>query len=207
MELTEEQKERIRANRERAFAIQRQRRRKLLELSEEEEGKVATAATTSGSTAANGGDGPDNKRLKKGVVSPRQESPPTAGTSDESARDEKKEKTEGDAGTVDSAVAAAPEEDVELEEFEIGASEWVTKTEASKLYCLPEGTLAVCQYREKPNPRNAKWTPLKLYSRSEIRRRARERYGGLDGLREERNRRAEKKYRGDLERTKNVLRS
>lgn len=93
-----------------------------------------------------------------------------------------------------------------LEEFEVGASEYVTKREAMKIYCLPEGTLAVCKFMEKENPRHPGWTPMKMYCREEIRRRARERFGGLDGLIEERRKREEKRFQKDLELTKHVFR-
>ena len=36
-----------------------------------------------------------------------------------------------------------------LESFEIGAVPMTTKKEAMSIYCLLEGTLAVCQYVEK----------------------------------------------------------
>ncbi|GKZ00828.1 hypothetical protein MPSEU_001034500 [Mayamaea pseudoterrestris] len=91
------------------------------------------------------------------------------------------------------------ESSVDLEEFEMDASPWVSKKEAMKMYCLPEGTLAVCAYEERPNPQHKGWTPMKLYSRTEIRRRARERFGGLQGLVEERRRREEKKFQKDFE--------
>jgi hypothetical protein len=99
----------------------------------------------------------------------------------------------------------AEAENVELEEFEVGASEYVTKTEAMKMYCLPEGTMAVCKFVEKENPRRKGWTPMKLYYRSEIRERSRKRYGGTEGLMKERKERAEKRYHKDLERTKDVF--
>lgn len=99
------------------------------------------------------------------------------------------------------------EEDVELEDFEVGASEFVTKKEASTVYCLPEGTLAVCQFVERENPHRKGWTPMKLYVRAEIRRRARERFGGLDGLQHERRRREETRFLRDLEKTKDVFRN
>jgi hypothetical protein len=38
------------------------------------------------------------------------------------------------------------EEDVELEDFEVGASSLVSKEEAMQTYCLPEGTMAVCSF-------------------------------------------------------------
>ncbi|KAI2496327.1 XPA protein C-terminus [Fragilaria crotonensis] len=97
------------------------------------------------------------------------------------------------------------DEEIDLEEFEIAASKFVTQREAKQVYCLPEGTLAVCSYVEKTNPRGKGFKPMKLYDRAEIRRRARERFGGLGGLIAERNRRAEERFRKDLERNKDLF--
>lgn len=91
------------------------------------------------------------------------------------------------------------DEEVELEDFEVNASPFVTKHEAMKMYCLPLGTLEVCEFVEKPNPRNQRFSSMKLYRRSEIRRRARERYGGLEGLMKERKQRERKRLEKDLE--------
>lgn len=92
-----------------------------------------------------------------------------------------------------------PDETIELEDFEEHASPFVTKHEAMKTYCLPMGTLDVCEFVEKPNPRNPRFSSMKLYHRSEIRRRARERYGGLEGLIKERKQRERKRLEKDLE--------
>ena len=94
----------------------------------------------------------------------------------------------------------------ELEEFEVNASKYVTQKEAKQMYCLPDGTLAVCPFVEKENPRGRGFKPMKLYCRVEIRRRARERFGGLAGLITERKRREEKRFHKDLESTKNIFR-
>jgi XPA protein C-terminus len=162
MELTDEQKERIRRNKERALAIQRKRRS--LELGEL------------------------SQHIDVAVKSDRSDG-------EESS---KKLRT----SSLDDS-----DEEVELEDFEVGASEWVTKKEAMSKYCLPEGTLAVCKYTEKENPHQKGWKPMKLYSRAEIRRRARERFGGLEELKAERLRREEKRFSNDLEKTKNVFQS
>jgi len=92
-----------------------------------------------------------------------------------------------------------------LEDFEINATPLVTKKEAMSVYCLPQGTLDVCEFVEKENPRKKGWTPMKLFSRSEIRRRARNRFGGLEGLVEERKKREMNRLKRDLEETKNVF--
>lgn len=102
-------------------------------------------------------------------------------------------------------ISEEEEEDVELEDFEIDASEFVSKKEAKQTYCLPDGTLEVCSFVEKENPRHKGWTPMKLYDRAEIRRRARKRHGGLEGLRAERERRLNKRFQNDLESTKDVF--
>jgi XPA protein C-terminus len=162
MELTEEQKERIRKNKERALAIQRKRRS--LEL----EGRSPGVAGTGTSDPSNGE--ASAKKLKANDLDDN-------------------------------------DEEVELEDFEVGASEWVSKKEAMSTYCLPEGTLAVCKYTEKENPHNKGWKPMKLYSRAEVRRRARERFGGMEELKAERRTREEKRFSNDLEKTKNVFQS
>lgn len=92
-----------------------------------------------------------------------------------------------------------------LEDFEINATPLVTKKEAMSVYCLPQGTLDVCEFVEKENPRKKGWTPMKLFSRSEIRRRARNRFGGLEGLVEERKKREMNRLKRDLEETKNIF--
>lgn len=92
-----------------------------------------------------------------------------------------------------------------LEEFEINASNLVSKKEAKEMYCLPEGTLAVCSFVEKDNPRNRGWTKMKLYDRSEIRAKAWRRYGGMEGLIAERESRVMKRFKKDLEATKDVF--
>merc|ERR1712157_395867 len=96
-------------------------------------------------------------------------------------------------------------EEVELEDFEVGASDYCSKEEAKKTYCLPDGTLAVCAFVEKENPHHKSWKPMKLYCRSEIRRRARDRFGGLEGLISERKKREEKRFRNDLEKAKELF--
>ena len=73
-----------------------------------------------------------------------------------------------------------------------------TKQEAKQMYCLPKGTIDVCACIEKPNPRNKNYMSMKLYDRNDIRRRAHERYGGIDGLRAERKKRGDRKLEHDL---------
>ena len=95
----------------------------------------------------------------------------------------------------------------EMEEWERGESKLVTKEEAMRKYCLPLGTLAVCSYEEKANPRHKGWTPMRLYNRSEVRKRAHERFNGLDGLVDERRRRERKRFAKDMEETKDLFKT
>lgn len=92
-----------------------------------------------------------------------------------------------------------------LEEFEVGASDYVSKQDAMKVYCLPMGTLAVCECIEKPNPRNSSWKPMKLFLRSEIRQRARDRFGGLEGLIKERAKRENKRFEKEMDKAKDFF--
>ena len=174
MVLTEEQKDRIRKNRERALQIQKQRR-------EERE----------------------KKERKIGDISDK--------SADQKEKPSKKQKTTYSPSRTTSQSTSTVKEndyfrsDAPLEDFEEGASEWVTKTEAMTMYCLPEGTMAVVPYEERENPRNPKFKPMKLYKRSEIRYRAHKRHGGLEGLIEERNKRRQRKLERDMEEARDIF--
>ena len=98
------------------------------------------------------------------------------------------------------------EEDI-LEDFEIGASEYITKEQASKLYCLPIESIELCSHIVKENPKCAKFAAMKLFARKEVRKRARERFGGIDGLKQERLRREQKRLKKDMESCENVFES
>jgi hypothetical protein len=166
MELTEEQRERIRKNRERALAIQKQRKvveqQKQQEQKEQQKKKRAYETTNEQEDPLNC----NNKKPKAALLS----------------------------------LSSEP-----LEDFEVGASEWVTKKEAKGQYCLPDGTLAVCEVQERENPRHKGWTPMKLYCRSEIRERAHKRHGGLEGLIAERKERRGKRLAKDMKEAAKVF--
>lgn len=178
--LTEEQKERIARNRQRALEIRRKRE-------EEAKGASVDASTTkrnnqttatinnnNDTTQSNGEQSEQNETIKNDAMAKIRgnNNPPKQ-------QDEEKEEEE------------------ELEDFEINAAPHVTKTEAMKVYCLPEGTLSVCNYIEKDNPKHGKWSKMKLYNRKDIRKRARQRFGGLDGLVKEREKRERKRFERD----------
>ena len=187
MVLTEEEKERIRRNKARALEIKRRRK--------EEREKDAAAQLKRQNEGGNIQDEPNQKKSKTN---------PTADNGHVSNKD-------GQANSIRAEAAKAgmqltEEEDTVLEPFEVDASPFVTKKEAMKVYCLPEGTMAVCKHVEKENPHRKGWTPMKLYSRAEIRRRARKRFGGLEGLVKERQERERKRFEKDLEKTRDVFR-
>ena len=89
----------------------------------------------------------------------------------------------------------------------VGVSVYVTKQEAMHSYCLPQGTLDVCEFTERENPRNRKFQPMKLFHRAEVRRRAYERYGGKDGLEKERERRKRKRFEKDMANVREIFES
>jgi hypothetical protein len=95
-------------------------------------------------------------------------------------------------------------DDESLEDFERDASAYISQTEAQKTYCLPKGTIDVLSYIERDNPHQRGWSRMKLYSRKEVRRRARKRYGGKSGLILEREKRKKKKYEKELKEVKKM---
>jgi DNA-repair protein complementing XP-A cells len=179
MALTEEQQERMRTNKERALEI---RRRKEEEAEAKQQQQQEGVADTNNTTQIRSSNNTNNIKIStnepKSVIKIQ-------------IKNDKQE----------------PDDNVELEEFEIDASPYVTKNDAMKLYCLPTGTLEVCEFVEKDNPRNQKFSRMKLYDRNEIRRRARERFGGLDGLKEERGNRERKRFERDFEDVNNIFKS
>ena len=191
IELTAEQKE------ERALEIRRRKQK------EREEAAAAAAATTTLQPSS----GHNNVNPYAKTCESMQ------GSSTTISKDVPNEKTFQNSHSITSlpkndTIANKPQDeddDIELEEFEIGASPYVTKQQAMKQYCLPPGTLAVCSYIEKDNPRQSKWSKMKLYHRSEIRRRARERFGGLEGLVDERNKREKKRFERDYQSAHDVF--
>ena len=176
MALTEEQRERIRKNRERALQLQKQRKQQE-ENQQQQQIKKDHRIEQVSENQSN-----DNKRKKPSQnESMSSKSPKQVKTNTENTFDDP------------------------IEPFEEGASEWITKKEAMAIYCLPEGTLAVCECKEQVNPHNKAWAPMKLYRRVEIRHRAHRRYGGLKGLVQERNQRRERKFAKDFGGAKDIF--
>ncbi len=197
MVLTEEQKERIKRNRERALEIRRMKEKERQEA--EAQAKIVQSKKEQG---------PQNHQ-SKGLSSSNERSSDGGTSTDQTKTSYQQRVTNVNVTTNTSnshnQVAEEEEEDIELEDFEVNASKYVTKQEAMKIYCLPPGTLAICSFIEKDNPRQSKWSKMKLYERSEIRRRARERFGGLHGLVEERRKREMKRFERDFEDSNDVF--
>ena len=192
MELSQEQKERIKKNRERALEIQRQRQKLCTTAAVKDE--TPTSATKR-SVESNGkmSNESNSKRVK--------DDPSTERDQDGSKRNEDAVANGASTGNDDDEYHTD-----EIELFEENASEYVTKQEAMKVYCLPMGTLDVCRNCiTKPNPKHATWSNMKLYLRKEIRYRAHLRYGGMVGLIQERKQRNQNRLQKDMEQSKDIF--
>ncbi len=176
MALTEEQRKRIEENRKRALEIRKKRE---MEREEAVEGFFVAASTQE--------EGPQQK---KGTVDGSIES-----------KGDKKQISNVLSGEGDNCDNS---DDESLEEFERDASAYVTLTEAQKTYCLPKGTIDVLSFKEKDNPHQRGFSKMKLYSRAEVRRRARKRFGGKSGLIVEREKRKMRKYEKELKEVKKM---
>lgn len=200
MTLTDEQKKRIEQNRKRALEIrqQKQAEKQKPESTNTAATITATTATTAEATIYTGGFliseteelGRKKRKTAKGdneVVS----NTSTGGIKQTSNKIRNNEEQE---------------DEESLEDFELSASEYITKSDAQRIYCLPLGTLAVCSHTERENPHKKGWSNMKLYLRSEVRRRARKRFGGKEGLIREREKRKEKRLEKDLEESQDVFR-
>lgn len=84
---------------------------------------------------------------------------------------------------------------------------YMTKTDVQSTYLLPDGTVRVLKFIEKENPRNNRWSSMKLYLRKEARKYSFERWGGAEGLEEERKKRESKKWEASVKKTKDVFKT
>jgi XPA protein C-terminus len=201
MELSQEQKERIKQNRERALEIQRQRKSLLCTTASVEgdnkNNKADVTATTKRNIETNNGTNEVNMKRRRGDQSIN----PT-GNRMESGDSSVNEPHAGTNQVVDHDKFHTDE----IEAFEENASEYITKQEAMKVYCLPMGTLDVCRNCiTKPNPKHPTWSDMKLYLRKEIRYRAHQRYGGMLGLIQERNKRNQIRLQKDMEQSRDIF--
>ena len=199
MELSQEQTERIKQNRERALEIQRQSQSLQCTIAAEgnnKNDKTDAIVTTKRSVETNYDINETNMKRRKD--------------------DQSIERTRKGLETDDSTANAGTNQVVvdsedkfhtdEIEAFEENASEHITKQEAMKVYCLPMGTLDVClNCITKPNPIHPTWSDMKLYLRKEIRYRAHQRYGGMLGLTQERNKRNQLRLQKDMEQSRDIF--
>jgi hypothetical protein len=203
MTLTEEQLKRMEESRKRALEIKRKR-----ELENLQEERMIAAGHESSVFDAGG---------FIGMSSEKMESPSKIIRLDNGSKEALMGSKKGgvrEGGAIpfptktdrDSIEGVNDDNESSLEDFEQNASLYISQTEAQRLYCIPLGTLAVCSYIEKDNPRKNGWSKMKLYLRSEVRWRARKRFGGMEGLIKEREQRKKKRFEKDLEEMKDVFR-
>jgi len=198
MVLTEEQRKRMEENRKRAIEI---KRKKQLER-EKIDKRMASASAPSVFDAggfvghSSGKESPNKKRRKDDVKVD------SGGGGAKSHWGEGNTKHTSDENSNE---YASVDDESSLEDFELNASSRISQTEAQRTYCIPKGTLEVCAYIEKDNPGKRGFSKMKLYVRSEMRRRGRKRFGGKEGLIAEREARKRKRFEKDLKATKDVF--
>ena len=204
MTLTEEQLKRMEESRKRALEIKRKR-----ELENVQKGRKMASGHESSVFDAGGFIGMSSEK--------KMESPSKVSRLDDGSKETMMGSKKGGVGEGsaklfpnkkdhDSIEGVNDDDESSLEDFEQNASPYISQTEAQRLYCIPLGTLAVCTYIEKDNPRKSGWSKMKLYLRSEVRWRARKRFGGMEGLIKEREQRKKKRFEKDLEEMKDVFR-
>lgn len=201
MVLTDEQRKRMEENRKRALEI---RKRKQIE---KEKNEASIEGGTSSRDVFNEGGfvsekmpDTENKKLKTSDGST------TCDGGSYRKEQDAKTKMNSKAKTLEQTKNADIADDVSLEDFECNASAYITQTEAQRAYCVPLGTLAVCEFIEKDNPHNRGFSKMKLYLRSEVRRRSHKRFGGKEGLILEREKRLQKRFQKDLAEVKDAFR-
>lgn len=205
MTLTAEQLKRMEENRQRALEIKRKR-----ELENAPKGRMMAAGDSPNVFDAGGFVGKSSEKIESQSKIFRQDdgSKETLMGSKKGGIGEGNEGTKIFSNNRDNASIEDVNDNDEssLEDFEKNATPYISQAEAQRTYCIPLGTLAVCSYIEKDNPRKIGWSKMKLYVRSEVRRRARKRFGGMEGLIIEREKRKKKRFEKDLEETKDVFR-
>lgn len=196
MALTEEQRKRMEENRKRAMEI-----RKKKQLEKEKNEKVMATAKSASVFDAGGFVGKSSETIetenKKRRIDECGSGGVAAGMGKAGNRDGIRNENKD---------AHVDDDECSLEDFERDASPYVSKTEAQKTYCIPLGTIEVCSYVERDNPHQKGWSKMKLYHRSEVRRRAWKRFGGKEGLIAEREKRKKRRFEKDMEEVKDVFR-
>ncbi len=67
-----------------------------------------------------------------------------------------------------------------------------------KEFLLPDDTISLFKSVDKPNPKNSMWRPMKLYLRKHAREKAYARFGGAEGLAQEKEKREQLKFSKQL---------
>ena len=189
MALTDEQRLRIEANRR--AALEKLKRKREQRTSRDDDDVFEA-----------GGFVEDNKPVEP-VNEPAHGGNARNGRNGETNRNKRRKPQQDTRNDVSQQPRSAPDDDDDesIEEWELSASEYITRSEAQKCYCVPDGTLQVCDFIERDNPKRRGWATMKLYSRVEVRRRARKRLGGKQGLITEREKRKAKRNDKDAELT------
>jgi hypothetical protein len=191
MELTVEQRERIRMNYERALAIQKQR--KIEQQQEEQQPGKEKVGNDDREIQSNRS---DENRLQP---QPQQQCDHHDDT-DPHDRNIKRKMDDDDGH------GKTKDKEMRMEDWEYTASLYVSKQEAKTIYCLPEGTISCCHVmKEIENPKNQLFSKVKLYLRSDIRQRAYQRYGGSIGLQQERNKRQQILHEKHIQDASNIF--
>ena len=207
MALTEEQRKRMEENRKRALEIKRKK-----QLEREQKGKILVEGNNPSVFEAGGFVGGSSETVESQSKKRRlndalpDDNAEGKGGNVKEITGRKSEPNNGDYNQTTEDSKHDNDDESSIEEFEQNASPYVSQTEAQRTYCLPQGTLAVCSYIEKDNPHKRGWNKMKLYNRSEVRRRARKRCGGKEGLIQEREKRKKKRFEKDVEDMKDVFR-
>jgi DNA repair protein len=215
--LTDEQKAKIEENRKRALALRAQKLQEQQQREEQE--KLAAAATaSSGSEAlqellAQGGftkedNDDDDEEESQGAGAAQAASlpvqppkpPQLAGKGGVSCEVCGSGLVDPTFQEVFGILVCSPCKSNDEEEFGL-----MTKGDAVAEFLLQEGTIRVMPFLERSNPRNTKYTKMKLYCRKQLRAKAYERWEGPEGLEEEMDRRKKRRYESALERTVNIF--
>ncbi|CAM9848420.1 unnamed protein product [Phaeothamnion confervicola] len=228
-ELTEEQRQRIEANRRRALELQKKCRVEHL---------AASPAASPAASSKSGGSSQDRKRSAESfstraggsgaaavrstnIPNKRQHGPEDGGPASAGASE--------NAFPTGAAAAAGQNSDVcevcgdpnapidvrlwdaftvavcarcRTDNDEYGL---VPKKDVAGVYLLPEGTISVLPFLVKDNPRHGSWNKMKLYLRKEVEKYSDERWGGPEGLDAERRRREHAAYERSVKKTKRIF--
>jgi hypothetical protein len=83
--------------------------------------------------------------------------------------------------------------------------DYMSKSEVSIQYLLPQDSILLMKFINKPNPRNKGWASMKLYLRKHAKVKSYKRWNNEEGLQNEIERRGKEKYERDYQNTSSVL--